>query len=607
MPAPCLEQESASLSPLHASDENQIEPVEETLRGILTGNLLTPRFQPILEMQGGVIHGFEGLIRGPSDNMLHSPVNLFQVANRCGLLPQLESSCIRTLAEAYAREARNARLFLNVSPRGLVRAFEDPRLQIPDFAEFGLSPRQIVIELTESEPTFEWEPLLRAAEHFRALGFAIALDDLGEGFASLKMWSALRPDYVKIDKYFVQGVSFDPVKHQFLRSIRELAMRMGATTVAEGIETEADLAALLELGLDLGQGYFLGRPAPVPVMVPPPFLLLDDRIREQKKAVWGRSRVTAAKLMDPVPPVASTASNQDVLRRFSADPLLLLLPVVHDGRPVGVLHRNRFIEMLAKPYRNELFAKRPCSNFMDREILIVDHQTALHELSQRIAESDLRTLMQGMVITRNGRYIGMASGQSLMREITDWQVNAARYANPLTLLPGNVPIQEHLEAMLEQGTSFVIAYADLDHFKPYNDVYGYRKGDDIIQWTGHLLMRTCDPSMDFLGHVGGDDFILILRTKDWQDRLESVLDGFTQGRSVFFSGKDLERGGYETEDRTGQIVFHPLVTISIGALKVTPELFASHHEVNAALSSAKKMAKKMEGNSLFVERRMMSS
>jgi EAL domain-containing protein (putative c-di-GMP-specific phosphodiesterase class I) len=159
---------------------------------------------------------------------------------------------------------------------GLVRAVQDPELQIPDLTDYSLSPGRIVIELTESEPTFEWEPLLRAAEHFRSLGFAIALDDLGEGFASLKMWSALRPDYVKIDKYFVQGVSFDPVKHQFLRSIRELAVRMGAVTVAEGIETEADLAALLELGLDLGQGYLLGRPAPIPVVVPPPYLLLDE-------------------------------------------------------------------------------------------------------------------------------------------------------------------------------------------------------------------------------------------------------------------------------------------------------------------------------------------
>jgi GGDEF domain-containing protein len=212
--------------------------------------------------------------------------------------------------------------------------------------------------------------------------------------------------------------------------------------------------------------------------------------------------------------------------------------------------------------------------------------------------------MQGLVITQGGHYAGMASGHALMREITDWQVNAARYANPLTLLPGNVPIQEHLEELLEQGASFVIAYADLDHFKPYNDVYGYRKGDEIIQWTGLLLMRACDPSMDFLGHVGGDDFILILRTQDWQERLESVLEGFTSGRAAFFSSKDMERGGYETEDRSGQNVFHPLMTLSIGALKGAPGVFASHHEVSAALSSAKKMAKKMEGSSLFVERRM---
>jgi len=576
-----------------------MDSFEELIRRVIEARLLSPRFQPILELRGGAIHGFEGLIRGPSDTMLHSPLNLFQVASRFDLLPELESACIRTLVEAYAQSGQQSRLFLNVSPRALLQAYRDPWTR--ELRAFGLSPKQIVIELTESEPTFEWGPLLQAAEFFRAMGFAIALDDLGEGFASLKMWSELRPDYVKIDKYFVQGVSFDPVKHQFLRTISELASRMGAITVAEGIETEADLATLRDLGLDLVQGYLLGRPAQIPVACASHFLLGSH---DGQKPQWmGRSRITAAKLLSPIQPIEVTASNQDVQLRFAEDSALQVLPVVQDGLPVGILNRNHFMEMLAKPYRRELFGKRSCADFMEKRILIVDQQTSLHELSQQLMETDLRISMEGFVITRNGAYAGMASGQALLREITEWQINAARYANPLTQLPGNVPIQEYLETLLEQEGSGIVAYADLDHFKPYNDVYGYRKGDEIIQWTGMLLASACDPSMDFLGHVGGDDFILVLRGPNWEEQLEGILQKFAEGASRFFSPADLRRGGYETEDRSGTPRFHPLVSLSIGAIKISDGQFSTHHEVSAALTAAKKMAKKTEGCSLFIERR----
>lgn len=585
-------------------DEALLEPqtmdsLEELIRGVITRRMLSARFQPILELRTGAVHGFEGLIRGPSDTVLHSPLNLFRVASRFDLLPELESACIHALVEAYAQSGQTAHLFLNVSPRALLNAYRDPWLR--DFQGYGLAPKQVVIELTESEPTFDWAPLLQAAEYFRALGFAIALDDLGEGFASLKMWSELRPDYVKIDKYFVQGVSFDPVKHQFLKSIGELASRMGAITVAEGIETEADLSTVMDLGLDLVQGYLLGRPAQIPVACTSHFLL---GTHESKNRHWmGRSRVTAAKLLTPIPPIEVSATNEVAQTRFMADPSLQVLPVVRDGLPVGILNRNHFMEMLAKPYHRELFGKRSCADSMEKRILVVDQGTSLHELSQQLMETDLRISMEGFVITRHGRYAGLASGQDLLRVITEWQINAARYANPLTQLPGNVPIQEYLETLLEQGTPCVVAYADLDHFKPFNDVYGYRKGDEIIQWTGMLLSSACDPSLDFLGHVGGDDFILVLQSPNWEARLEATLEKFAQGVRRFFSAEDLLRGGYVTEDRNGAPRLHPLVSLSIGALRVSGGSFSSHHEISAALSAAKKMAKKQEGCALFVERR----
>jgi diguanylate cyclase (GGDEF)-like protein len=197
----------------------------------------------------------------------------------------------------------------------------------------------------------------------------------------------------------------------------------------------------------------------------------------------------------------------------------------------------------------------------------------------------------------------VGTGQGLLRVITQMQIEAARYANPLTMLPGNVPINEQIERLLENGEPFYACYCDLDNFKPFNDVYGYRKGDEMIQMTGRILHWACDPKQDFLGHIGGDDFILLLQSADWQKRCDGALQSFAELSTSLASDQHRWCGGYESEDRQGRVVFNTLPTLSIGAVYIDPTQFASHHDVSAATARAKKMAKQIHGNSLFIEQR----
>ena len=113
----------------------------------------------------------------------------------------------------------------------------------------GLAPQQVVIELTENKPFFDVDGIMKALLHFREAGFAIAIDDLGAGFSSLRLWSELLPEYVKVDMHFVQGVHRDPVKYNFLRSIQDLAARCGTSIIAEGIEHEEELVTVGKLGI----------------------------------------------------------------------------------------------------------------------------------------------------------------------------------------------------------------------------------------------------------------------------------------------------------------------------------------------------------------------
>lgn len=577
------------------------------LRSILDRKALTPHFQPIVDLRIGELYGFEGLIRGPSDSVLHAPLNLLGAARQGGLLPEVERACIEAILGTWAKAPQHYRIFVNLSPRALLDAKGRATKGAHLVEQLGLLPGNVVIELTESQPTFDYEPLLEAAEFLRAMGFTIALDDLGEGFSSLRLWSELHPEFIKVDKHFVQGVGSDPVKLQFLRSIHELAVRTGARVIAEGIETDGDLAVIQELGIDFGQGFLLGRPAPQPNLRQTPSLvhrLRPSRDQPASRSHTAMSRATAERLLVPTLPVAPEVNNLDVLARFIRQPDLLSLPVVQDGVPLGLLNRYAFTDLMSRPYSQELYGKRSCAQFMEPEFLVVDQSITIHALSERVVESDPRHILNGFILTRSGRYIGMGSGHALMREITQMQLSAARYANPLTQLPGNVPIHEHLDARLNAQEAFVVCYWDLDHFKPYNDVYGYRRGDELIQWTGRLLQEKFTGVEDFVGHVGGDDFITVSPETGWEGKVQGLLDQFEAEHQAFFNDEDSARGGYASEDRKGHLEFHPLVSLSVGVVCVLPGVYTNIHDIAAAASAAKKMAKRQSGCSLFLERRL---
>jgi diguanylate cyclase (GGDEF)-like protein len=315
--------------------------------------------------------------------------------------------------------------------------------------------------------------------------------------------------------------------------------------------------------------------------------------------------ITIETILRYVEPVQPDTEIEKIFASFTGDPSLRSIPVVKNGRPVGLINRYELVDSFAKPFRRELLGKKPCQSTMNAEPLLVEKSTPIHELSGFLSESEIQHFADGFIITEQGRYLGIGTGKDLLREITKSQIETARYANPLTLLPGNVPINEHIEHLLQSGKSFAVCYGDLDNFKPYNDVYGYRKGDELIQFTGKLLSDVCDPVHDFIGHIGGDDFILVLQSQDWEQRCNRTLSCFARTSSGLLNAEHRAIGGYMTEDRQGRLNHHSQPTLSIGAVWVTPELFHSHHEVAEAATVAKKMAKKKPGNSLFIERRCL--
>ncbi len=582
----------------------------DLLKEIINTEQLTALYQPIVDLNSAEIFGYEGLIRGPSDSPLHSPISLLKVAARCGLQYETEQLCHKVLIESFQQMHLPGRLFLNISPDILVQRSLIEGAGSMGLYQCGLEASQIVIELTEGERIVDYGPekLSQAVSQCCSEGFSVAIDDLGEGFSSLRLWSELRPAFVKIDRHFVQNIEHDPVKAQFVRSIQEIARRAKCEVIAEGIETQSELMLIKSLGVPYGQGYYFARPHANPGRV-----VSEGVVRTIKSVAispmhgetsWGRDSIVARDVIHRITPARMQQTNDEVFHLFEENPQIESIPVVQeDDVPVGLITRSALFGSFAQRYRHELFGKKSCTQYMDPKPLLVDKTATVQEISKVLGSAERRHLVQGFVVTDGGRYYGVAHGQDLIRVITEMQIQAAKYANPLTQLPGNVPIHEHLDGLLRSKIPFCACYCDLDHFKPYNDIYGFSAGDAIIQLTANILASVCDRDQDFLGHIGGDDFIILFRSTDWEARCQKALTEFGRTVRAYFSQDDLDQGGYFTENRRMEKEFHELTSLSIGAVAVAPGLFTSYMEVSRVASGAKKQAKLMPGNSFFVNRR----
>lgn len=580
------------------------------LQNVLEKERLSALFQPLVNLREGVVCGYEGLIRGPSDSPLHTPLSLLRVATECGQRVALENLCQKVITRAFLNLRLSGLLFLNVSPDVLVRRNRgESGTGINPYPELVL-PDGLVMELTEGERFLDYEPemLKKGVADCLNAGIGVAIDDLGEGFSSLRLWSELRPTYVKIDRHFVQNIENDPVKAQFVKSIVEIAQRTHSRVIAEGIETVAELLVVRKLGVEIGQGYLFSRPHATPLAQLAPEIAELLRLPKksgilQNDSLPGLNTLESRQLIRSLPALNHQHTNEEALEWFDRHDCEVIPVVDEQKSPVGLITRVELMSHFAQPYRRELYGRKSCLHYADRHPLVVDKQASVSDISRLLGQVERRHFQQGFIVTDQGHYYGMAHGQDLLRVITEMQIQAAKYANPLTQLPGNVPIHEHLDGLLRSKIFFTACYFDLDHFKPYNDVYGFSAGDDIIRMTAEVLRGICDHDQDFLGHIGGDDFIVLFRSIDWEKRCLRALQTFSQHVLQYFSAEDLTNRGYYTENRRFEREFHDLVSLSVGAVVVPPERFTSYMEVSRLASGAKKQAKQIRGNALFVNRR----
>jgi len=568
------------------------------LETVLAQGGLYPVFQPIISLGDASIHAHEALIRGPTGTALHTPDALLRAAAQECLVFEFEYACLVAALRAWGQMEVPGRLFVNVSAQVLKQlvTLRGSTALLELITGLGILPRMLVLEITEHERVDDMDALAEVVAQIHLAGVSLALDDFGDGRSSLRLWSQLKPEVVKIDKYFTRNISQHGDKLKTIQALLQIADIFGTSLVAEGIETKEDLRVLRDLGIAYGQGYFLGHPDPKPVQ----YLGVDARrvLGERQIVVfpeWGRvmpnGQLRNLTLIH-APTVTRETTNDDVAALFAQWPNLHALAVLDGELPVALINRSQFMNEYSKLYYREVWGRKSCAKVANFEPRRVERDHSVDELVGILTSEDQRYLSDGFIVTDNGRYVGLGTGDQLVRSVTETRIEAARHANPLTFLPGNIPISQHMERLIKKKVRFAACYADLNHFKPFNDYYGYWRGDEMIRLLARLAMEQCDPQRDFLGHVGGDDFMILFQSPDWRARTERLVQEFNSQALNLFDDAARQAGGIEAEDRHGLPRFFPCTTVSVGAVVIEANRFSRAEDVANLAAMAKHDAKR---------------
>ncbi len=233
--------------------------MRERLLRTVHDKLITTVFQPVVNLETRSVIGYEALSRGPSGTELENPEVLFELARDFDLVWDLEALCIQNVMPWLDDVCSRGYLFFNLESH-FIQQLQHRGTEV--FEPFFSCNRQVVIEVTERSAIRDYRTFRRTLVELKKLGFKIAIDDCGSGYATLEAVAELQPDYLKVGHSLFHGVESDPIRRRLVELVARCADTIGARTIAEAIETEEQLGVCRDLGITEGQGYLLARPAP---------------------------------------------------------------------------------------------------------------------------------------------------------------------------------------------------------------------------------------------------------------------------------------------------------------------------------------------------------
>jgi len=577
-----------------------IDNTKEELDNILNSKQIKTVFQPIISLRDGDVLGHEALSRITCEGEIDNPTTLFEVASQYNRLWDLELLCRDKAFEAayeIMKPPYEKKLFVNVNPnimhdekfrKGLTKDF---------LKKYNMTSHNIIFEITERNIIKDMHGFMSTIDHYKSQDYKIAIDDAGAGYSGLNLISDLSPNYIKLDMKLIRDVDTDSLKYALVKGMVELSKTSNIFIIAEGIETYDELETLVSLGVQYGQGYYLQRP--------------DEKIKEISSHVLetlknmnrkknhelssGISSIYIEKLCTCTDTVKPTETVPKVYDLFKNKSNFLGLCVIENEMPVGIVTKENLAYQLSGYYGFTLNQHKQISCIMDKDFLSVDYKTPISIVSSMSMARSNDKLYDFIVVTKDDKYIGTVTIRDLLRKTTELEVTTAKHQNPLTGLPGNMVIEQKISECVASSVDYSIAYFDLDNFKAHNDVYGFGNGDLVIKLLADILSSHFSDEQ-FVGHIGGDDFVVIANGHMSADYFEDAKKQFESEVLKFYNETDIQNGYITTTNRHGIVEIFPLVTVTFVVVNNKDYNFRDELELTEVLAARKKLAKqKLKG------------
>jgi len=568
---------------------------------ILDEGSISTVFQPIVSLKTGIVLGYEALSRIPFNPSDATIGDMFQIASVQNRLWDLEKLCRTRALQNASTQPSQCFLFLNVD----TSIMHDPKFRtgftVEKLREYNIGPERIIIELTEQSFIGDMSGFVSTVQHYQDQGFKIAIDDFGSGFSGLLRVCEISPDFLKIDMQLVRDIHKDPMKRSAVNSTVEFCRKAGIRVIAEGIETEEELKTLMRLGVEFGQGFFLLRPDPNFQDIPN---MLSQKIREISRNISTYPQSSIFGRIGDLG-ISKTAVYGNQAARVLYDIMVKdqqcneFMVIDDQEQVIGILTRQNMFEKFSGQYGYALGRQMSAEDIMAIDVLTVDENTPIEIVSDLAMKRTTKSVYDSVAVLRDGKYLCSVSIKELLLSSINLQLQRATDANPLTCLPGNHEIQRVIEDTFRRDEPWSIIYLDIDHFKAYNDAYGFPNGDIMLK-TLATSMRSCTSEFDFIGHIGGDDFFILSNTHDVSEMCWHIISDFKSNIKSLYSCTDWNQKSFLSLDRNGFSQVFKIASLSIAVVSNQFYQPQTIEELSTLIAQTKKKCKIQQGDCVII-------
>ncbi len=572
---------------------------KEALEYIINNKQIKTVFQPIISLKNGTLLGHEALSRITCDSEIKNPDMLFGIAGEYNRLWDLELLCRTKALEAaykFMIPPYSKKLFINVNPNILHDVNFKKGFTSDFLLQFQIEPQNVIFEITERNVILDMGGFLSTIDHYRSQDYKIAIDDAGAGYSGLNLISDINPNYIKLDMKLIRDINMDHLKYALVKGMVELSKASNISLIAEGIETREEMETLITLGVQYGQGYYIQKPSAKLMEIEKDIIKNIEEVYEQSNAasLGNRPCSVIKSLCSYTGIVSPKVSSQYVYNIFKQNPEFFGLCVVEDDVVQGIISCEKLALKMSGHYGFSLYQNKPIAELMDKNFLSVHSDMHIKNVSTLAMSRANDRLYDFIVVTENGKYIGTVTIKDLLMKTTEIEVDRAKQVNPLSGLPGNTIVEQKLEECIKAKEDFSIAYIDIDNFKAYNDVYGFENGDLILKMLAKLLKNTIIGD-NFIGHIGGDDFAVIMKGAVEQSYFTELEKQFETNALLFYYPIDIKNGYITSANRKGEIERFPLLTLTTVLVQNHMKEFQDIYELTKLLAKMKKESKRKKG------------